>query len=225
MADPDTQVAVLAADDVFVLTIDPVDPPTRAAVAAALAGQTPLRLAQACWGYAVQPDGRLRVAIAHRDRVRALGADRVSGAGILLWERPVRAWPSPWWLVATIPLLTGLGAWGLAAAGEARIARARPTVAEQARARADADAVRAVIGRVPVSTLLTRIEARLPAGATLHAIGTDDGGTTELAIDAADPAPLRPAFARDPVLAGLRIVGQQPVADRGIRTRMRGAAR
>lgn len=225
MADPDAEPAALAAADVFLLTIDPVDPPTRAAVAAALAGRTPLRLARACWGFAVQPDGRVRVAIAHRDRVLALAADRVTGAGVLLWERPARRPVSPWWLLAAIPLLTGLGAWGLTLAGEARLARARPAAVAQARTRAEADAVRAVIARVPVSTVLARIEARLPADATLHAIGVDGTGTIALLIDSPDPATLPPAFAPDPELAGLRTVEQQAVADRGMRTRMRGTAR
>ena len=221
---------VLAPADVFGLTL--AAGPARRAVAAALAGRSPLAPGRACWAHVGSGDGHVRVAMAHRATVRAAVrlvraqgrvVATVTGDGVLLWRRAEVA-VSPWWLLAAIPAVTGIGAWGLTVAGTAELARVRPAALARARTAATQDAVAAVFARTTVSGLLARIEAVLPAGATLHALAGTPDGAIELTIDASDPGPVRTALGRDPLLAGLRTVGQAAVADRGIRMRLRGRA-
>ncbi|WP_076073298.1 hypothetical protein [Sphingomonas montana] len=204
---------------------------TRAAVARALARRTPVALARLYWGHAAGENGGVRVAMAHRDRVDALiatldekgitmGPVLADGIVLVLDER-AGGRPSWWWLLATIPLLTGIGGRVLTGAGEVRIARLAPIADARAADGVARGRAAAVFARPAIGDLLARMDAGLPPGATLHAIGMGGDGAVDVEIDTEDPGELRDALARDPVLARLRTVAQAAVADRGIRMLMR----
>lgn len=204
----------LAAEDRFAVTVRVDAPVTRAGVATALAGVSPVPLSGVDWGWRAEGDGQVRVVMAHRDRVdailRALGlrSAAVVGDGIIV--RPARVPLSPWWLLAAIPLVTGMGAWGL-------------TMAIQHGARPVSDDKRAVLAfrRVAVSEILALLDAGLPAGATVHRAERQGDGAMLLEIDTADPETVRAALAGDRVLATFRTTAQEAVADRGIRVHLR----
>jgi hypothetical protein len=207
----------LPAEEVFAVTVTVAGAMTRRTVAAALAGRTPVALRRVDWGWRDLGDGRARVAMAHRDRVdaaarsarmdgRGRAAVAVTGADIVLRAAPVPV--SPWWMLAAIPLVTGVGAWALAAEGAG------------VRVQAEAD-VAAVFRRASMSEILALLDAGLPPRATVHRVERQADGAMVLEIDVIDPALLRAALARDPSLATFRTTGQDVVADRGIRMRLR----
>ncbi|GGE79827.1 hypothetical protein [Sphingomonas prati] len=220
----------LDAADVLSLVVDVPGVVTRAAVARALAGRAPVALGRLYWGFEAGDDGRVRVAMAHRDRVDAVLAalraeDVVPGAviadGIVVTADVPAEQPAWLWLLVVVPLLTGVGGWVLSRAGEARIARLAPLAgARAADVAAQAGAV-AVFARPGVSEVLGRLDEVLPAGATLHAAGMGAGGAVEVVIDTTDPVVLRDSLGRDAMLRRARTVSQEMVADRGIRMTMR----
>ena len=203
---------VLAPEDRFAVTVRADVPVTRAGVATALAGVSPVPLSGVDWGWRAERDGQVRVVMAHRDRVdailKALGlrSATVEGDGIII--RPARVPLSPWWLLAAIPLVTGMGAWGL-------------TIAIGQGARPDDGRAVLAFRRVAVSEILALLDAGLPAGATVHRAERQADGAMLLEIDTGDPDAVRAALARDRVLATFRTTGQEMVADRGIRMRVR----
>jgi hypothetical protein len=206
----DTGERTLAAADLFAVTVALPGRPNRAAVAAALAGVAPVPLRDVDWGWRALGDGQVRVVMAHRDQVDAAlrdGARRVTGDGVVL--RAARTPFSPWWLLSAIPLLTGIGAWGLAA-------RTGPPAQG-----ADARQAIAAFRRLAASELLALLDAGLPRDATLHHAERLADGALLLEVDSVDPEATRAALGRDPMLATFRIVGQDAVPDHGVRLRLR----
>lgn len=134
-------------------------------------------------------------------------------------------------LLAATPLLTALGAEGLAIAKEAGNRAAardgRPRLAAHGRA-IDLAAARARIAplltRPTASGMAERLAAILPPDAHVHALAVDDRGELAAEIDCADPDMLRAALAADPLGQRLRMIGQAPGAANGVRVLLGSAS-
>lgn len=222
------------------------------AIAEALADQAPLdpdRLRWAVrWGAAGEASVAARVAIAHADHVRSIiGAFEAHGitpaiiadidgrpatlvAGKRAGRSPLVTMLVALLLLATIPLSTAVGAHVLAAAidrANAGIAaEGDPRLAAEARA-AEMARARPVIGRLleqrPISEIVARLAAVLPTGARIHTLSRDADGNVTVAVDLIDPDALRPALARDPLLATFRQIAQGKADTNGVRLSLRSS--
>lgn len=135
-------------------------------------------------------------------------------------------------ILATIPVTTAIGAWGLTAINRwqaSRIASAQaPAIAayaqvvaiENVRARA------ATIMAAPtVTAMVARLRAALPEEAGLAGLSLDEDGAITIEVEAPDPDRLRTALAADPLLAGLRNSGQTMTDGGTIMVILQGRAR
>lgn len=135
-------------------------------------------------------------------------------------------------ILATIPVTTAIGAWGLAGIDRwraARIARGQaPAIAAYARvaaverARADVAAVMAVPS---LSGVVARLRAALPEEAGLAAMGIAEDGALTVEIETPDPDRLRGALAADSLLGSLRETGQTRTDGGTIRVVLAGRVR
>ena len=140
--------------------------------------------------------------------------------------RPARRWPSyrvSALLLAAIPLLTAIGAEGLAIAKDAGnrvVMRVAADRLSAHRAAIEAAAARMRIApaltRPTASGLAERLAAFLPPGDRVRLLAIDDKGAISAEIECADPDALRAALAADPLGRRLRMTGQSPAAD-GVR--------
>lgn len=133
-------------------------------------------------------------------------------------------------LLAAIPPLTALAAEASAALREGRNRRLEHAAAPRLTALRDARRAAAIrrrlaplLTRPTLSDMMDRLAAALPGDARLDLVSLDADGAIEARIDCNDPDALRAALRGAPLLAPLRMVGQEP-ADDGVRVVLRSAA-
>lgn len=133
-------------------------------------------------------------------------------------------------MLAAIPPLTTLGATALAALQEGRNRHLEQAAAPRLIALHDARLALAMrrrlaplLTRPTLSGMIDRLAAVLPPDARLDLLALDANGAIEARIDCNDPDALRLALRGDPLLATLRMVGQEP-AENGMRVVLRSAA-
>lgn len=135
-------------------------------------------------------------------------------------------------ILATIPLTTAIGAWGLAGLdrwqakkltrreGPAIAAYARVAAVE--RARVDAEAVMATPS---LSGLVAQLHTTLPEDAGLGAMTLTDTGELTVELETPDPDRLRTALTADALFGSLREIGQTRTDSGTIRVTLKGRVR
>ncbi len=135
-------------------------------------------------------------------------------------------------ILATIPLTTAIGAWGLVGLNhfeakklmlrQARAIAAYAQVAAVERARVDAEAVMATPS---LTELVDRLHTTLPEEAGLAAMALADSGELTVELETPDPDRLRTALAAEPLFESLWEIGQARTDGGTIRVTLKGPLR
>lgn len=126
-----------------------------------------------------------------------------------------QAWAVAALVLATIPVTTAIGAWGLTTINRWQADRIAveqaPALTAYARVAAVEDirpSAAAIMAAPTVSATVARLRASLPDEAGLAGVSLDRDGTLTVEIETPDPDRLRTALTADPLLARLRNSGQ-----------------